>query len=215
MQNNNRKAMKSKGFYILLAALALVIGVSGYVFVSDAARQQKEVGQAGLSVSAEDMQEAAETASVSQNVQDGQTSLGHGAQELTVMPVSGQVLQAYAMEQLMYNTTTRDWRTHDGVDLAAPVGTDVQAARKGTVLSVTEDAYYGTTVQLQHAGGYTTTYCGLAQQVPVKAGDTVAAGQVIGTVADTIVPETALESHLHFSVCKDSEYVDPAGFLYQ
>lgn len=212
MQNNNRKAVKSKGFYILLAALALVIGVSGYVFVSDAAKEQKEVEQAGLS--AEDLRGSAETAPVSQDVRE-QTSLGHGAQEVTVMPVSGQVLQEYAMEHLMYNSTTRDWRSHDGVDLAAPVGTEVKAARKGTVLSVYEDEYYGMTVQLRHDDGYTTSYSGLAEDMPVKVGETVTAGQVIGTVADTVLLETALESHLHFSVCKDNVSVDPAGFLYQ
>ena len=215
MQSNHKKFMQTKGFYILLAALALVIGVSGYVFLSDASKEQKEVERAGVSSLAERLQEATQSAPVSQTMPPEETNLGHGAQEVTLMPVSGQVVQGYAMEQLMYNATTRDWRTHDGVDLAASVGTQVQAARKGTVLSVYEDEYYGMTVQLQHDGGYTTSYSGLSTDVSVKTGDTVAAGQVIGTVADTILLETALESHLHFSVCKDNEPVDPAGFLYQ
>ena len=214
MQNNNGKFTKNKGFYILLGALVLVIGISSYAFFSDASKEQEELAQAGLSVpAAEQMTQTAETAPTMQT--SDETGLGHGAQGRTVMPVSGQVLQEYAMDRLTFNATTKDWRTHNGVDLAASVGTQVQAAQSGTVEAVLDDAYYGMTVRLQHADGYSTTYSGLAEEVLVETGDKVTAGQVIGTVGDTALIETAMESHLHFEVSCNGEPVDPAGFLYQ
>jgi len=215
MQNNHKKFVQTKGFYILLTALVLVIGVSSYAFLSDASEQQKEVKREGVSVpqNAQQTMETEDTAPTMQHSEE--TGLGHGKQTKTVMPVSGQVLQEYAMERLTYNTTTKDWRTHDGVDLAAPVGTQVVAAKSGTVMSVKEDAYYGMTVSVQHDDGFVTSYSGLAEEVAVQPEERVEAGQVIGTVADTTLIETAMDSHLHFAVSKDGVSVDPAGFLYQ
>ena len=67
---------------------------------------------------------------------------------------------------------------------------------------------------LQHAGGWSSRYCGLAKEPSVTAGDTVEAGQVLGTVGTTALVETAQEPHLHFEVYCDGEPADPAGFLY-
>lgn len=214
MQNNNRKN-NTKGYYILLAALVLVAGVSGYIFLSDASKEQKEVQQS-LSVPVEqpgtlqpgEKQPQTDKPAAEQSVPTVKVS------EQPVMPVSGDVVRSYAMEQLSYNDTTKDWRVHGGVDLAAELGQDVRAAKSGTVMAVYEDDYYGMTVVLQHADGYTTSYCGLAAEPLAEAGTDVTAGEVIGQVGDTALIETAMESHLHFEVCKDGELVDPAGFLY-
>ena len=117
------------------------------------------------------------------------------------------------MEVLSYNQTTRDWRTHNGIDLAAPAGTDVLAAADGEVYTVYEDDRMGTTVVIRHDGGYTTRYCSLATEVAVSAGQEVSMGQAIGTVGTTALMENALGDHVHFSVTKDDEPVDPAAFL--
>ena len=131
----------------------------------------------------------------------------------TCSPVQGEVLSPYAMEVLSYNQTTRDWRTHNGIDLAAPAGTDVLAAADGEVYTVYEDDRMGTTVVIRHDGGYTTRYCSLATEVAVSAGQEVSMGQAIGTVGTTALMENALGDHVHFSVTKDDEPVDPAAFL--
>ena len=134
--------------------------------------------------------------------------------EETVLPVSGTVQQDYAMDRLVYNATTRDWRVHNGVDLSAPLGQDVKAARAGTVTAVYEDDAYGVTVVVQHDGGWSSHYCGLAQELSVAAGDTVTAGQTLGTIGTTATVEIAQEPHLHFEVYCNGEPADPAGFLY-
>ena len=213
MQNNNRKNNKAKGYYILLAALVLVAGVSGTLFLSDASREQEEVTES-LSVPVEQPENELPAKRPAEETPGTESVATAGVLEQPVMPVSGGVLQIYAMDQLSFNTTTKDWRVHGGVDLAAELGEDVKAAKSGTVMAVYEDDFYGMTVVLQHEGGYTTSYCGLAAEPLAEAGQQVEAGQVIGQVGGTAMIESALDSHLHFEVCKNGEPMDPAAFLY-
>lgn len=208
---------KTKGYYALLGLCAVAVAVSGYVFVRDAAAEQEAVQQS-LSTPV-----TLPETSVSDNLeelpvqQDQTEETLEPVQDIlpeTVMPVSGTVIRDYAMDHLTYNATTQDWRVHNGVDLAAPLGQAVGAARAGTVTAVYDDDYYGVTVVVQHEDGYTTHYAGLAEGPAVSAGDTVAAGQTIGIVGATALIESAQEPHLHFEVCRNGEPMDPAGFLY-
>lgn len=128
-------------------------------------------------------------------------------------PLSGKTVADYCMETLSYNATTRDWRTHNGVDIAAEAGTKVCAAAAGTVYTVYDDETMGTTVVINHDGGYTTHYSSLAQEVSVIAGDEVKVGQEIGAVGATALLETAMGDHLHFAVSCNGKPVDPAEFL--
>lgn len=213
MQNNNRKNQKAKGYYILLAALVLTAGISGYLFLSDASREQEEV-KASLSVPVEQSENELPVQKPGDKMPDKESMATVDVLEQPVMPVSGGVLQTYAMETLSFNATTKDWRVHSGVDLAAEPGEEVKAAKSGTVLAAYEDDFYGMTVVLQHSDGCTTTYCSLAEEIPVQVGQTVSGGDVIGHVGNTAMIETAQGSHLHFEVCKNGEPMDPAAFLY-
>ena len=133
--------------------------------------------------------------------------------QVVVAPLEGEVVAAFSVDQLAYNETLGDWRTHDGVDIAAEEGTSVLAASGGTVLSVSDDLLMGTTVVVEHADGCQTTYANLQEMPPVAQGDTVTAGQVIGTVGTTAPAESAQGPHLHFSVSKDGDAVDPDTYL--
>ena len=117
------------------------------------------------------------------------------------------------MDCLSYNETTRDWRVHNGIDIAAEGGTTVCAAAAGTVYSVFQDDTMGTTVVIRHDGGYVTQYASLAEEVSVKAGDTVEMGTAIGKVANTALLESAQGDHLHFSVMLNDKSIDPVAFL--
>ena len=125
---------------------------------------------------------------------------------------NGKVSQAFSGNTLVYNPTLGDWRTHDGVDIAAPVGTAVLAACAGTVLSVEEDPLLGTTVVLDHGDGYQTTYANLADKPDAAAGDKVNAGEAIGTVGTTAAAEDTAP-HLHFAVSREGKAVNPQEFL--
>ena len=128
-------------------------------------------------------------------------------------PLEGTVIQNYSMDKLAYNATTRDWRTHDGMDIAAPEGSEVKAVAEGTVLAVIADDLYGQTVTVEHAGGYVTHYANLAEEVAVSAGDRVSAGQILGTVGKTALAEVGSEPHLHFAVYKNNVPQDPEAYL--
>ena len=81
----------------------------------------------------------------------------------TMSPVAGEEIFGYSMEALSYNQTTRDWRVHNGVDLAAEAGSEVCAAADGEVYTVYEDDAMGATVVIRHDDGFTTRYSSLAE----------------------------------------------------
>lgn len=136
-----------------------------------------------------------------------------GALTAACRPVDGAVVQGYSMDRLAYNATTRDWRTHAGMDIAAPEGSEVRAAAEGTVLAVFTDDLLGRTVTVEHPGGWVTHYANLAEEVAVSAGDRVEAGQVLGTVGRTAMAEVGGEPHLHFAVYRNNVPQDPGAFL--
>ncbi len=128
-------------------------------------------------------------------------------------PVPGEVVAAFSDSELTYNAALGDWRTHNGVDLAAHVGDAVCAVRGGEVLSVGEDVLLGTTITLNHGDGLMTVYGNLDPDVAVEQGDTVSAGEVIGAVGETAAGEHNEGAWLHFAVLRDGEMVDPAEYL--
>ena len=117
------------------------------------------------------------------------------------------------MQELSFNQTTQDWRTHDGIDLAALAGEPVRAACTGTVTAVYDDEFFGTTVVLSHPEGYETIYANLAAMPAVSAGMRVTAGDTIGSVGGSALLESASTSHLHFAVRQNGESIDPVRFI--
>ncbi len=125
-------------------------------------------------------------------------------------PVPGMtVLYGYSGNTLMYNEILGDWRTHDGIDIEADIGCSVSAAADGTVISVKKGTY-GNTVTIDHGNGLSTVYAQLGE-VSVAEGDTVASGDVIGTIGDSI-GENTRQAHLHFEVRRDGKPADPEEF---
>ena len=223
MSDNKRTGRGfGKGYYIALILCAAAIGITGYVYNRNANEPEK-----ALSATAADASDVADVvqedvpviairpstdAPTQPATEATQPTAGRSALK-TVSPVSGQTAADYSMEALSYNETTRDWRVHNGMDIAAEAGAQVCAAADGEVYTVYEDDTLGTTVVIRHTGGYTTRYSSLAEDVAVKAGDSVTAGQVIGTVGTTALVETALGPHVHFSASYQEAPMDPAEFL--
>ena len=135
------------------------------------------------------------------------------APRLVVAPLVGEEVAAFSVDELTYNETLGDWRTHDGIDIAAEVGTQVLAACSGTVTQVIDDDLMGTSVTIAHDGGYETIYSNLQSVPAVSEGQHVSAGEVIGAVGCTSIAEFAIPAHLHFGVTKDGVPCDPETFL--
>lgn len=209
--------LSAKGYYIALILCAVAIGVFGYLFYRNSQEPQTLQNEPVLELPQENVEavatQPAPQESTTPDPTTPSTTVPLPQPGKVVSPVSGQAVMEYAVDSLCYNPTTRDWRTHNGIDIAAAEGTEVCAAANGVVASVTEDDLMGTTVVISHSGGYTTTYSSLASQVSVIAGQSVEAGQVIGAVGATALLETALGEHLHFAVACNGQSVNPEEFL--
>lgn len=99
--------------------------------------------------------------------------------------------------------------THTGIDIPAPRGTPIMAAKSGIVITSTYNpGGYGQYVVISHGNGNTTLYAHMVQgSQTVKVGDVVTQGQVIGQVGTT---GRSTGYHLHFEVRVNNVRIDPA-----
>ena len=196
-----RHIFAGKGYYIALILCAVAIGIAGYLYYANANQTPDEPDVPAIATKPTGSQTTPTTKDPDK------------LPMRTGKPLAGETVMQYAMDCLVYNPTTRDWRVHNGIDIAAEAGAQVCAAADGVVYTVYEDEAYGTTVVVRHDGGYVTMYASLDKAVPVKTGDRVTLGQTIGTVGNSALLETAVGDHLHFCVTHNENSVDPMEFL--
>ena len=211
---NFGRKIAGKGYYIALILCAVAIGISGYMYYLGTIQTEEPQldGTNNVVTPGGDVQAGATVPGDSTNPSGGSTEPVKRPYPIG-RPVAGDTIKDYAMDCLSYNETTRDWRVHNGIDIAADAGTPVKAAAAGTVEAVAKDDTMGYTVTIRHEGGYTTQYASLAEDVTVKVGDTVQMGDTIGTVANTALLESVQGDHLHFAVTFNNQPMNPAAFL--
>ena len=101
-------------------------------------------------------------------------------------------------------------RPHNGVDLAANLGTPVYATRSGTVtVADYEWDGAGNYVFINHGDGFSSVYMHMDYYI-VSVGEYVSAGEVIGYVGTTGLSEGP---HLHFGIAYNGAYVNPAHYI--
>ena len=106
-----------------------------------------------------------------------------------------------------WHPVLKRWRSHKGVDYAAPTGTPVKAAGKGRIDFIGRQRGYGKVIILQHGDRYTTVYGHLSSFAKgLRKGDTVKQGQVIGRVGQTGL---ATGPHLHYEFRVNGKHIDP------
>ncbi|MEH1782130.1 MAG: M23 family metallopeptidase [Nostoc sp.] len=133
--------------------------------------------------------------------------------------LSGYPLAQVATVGLAYgwqiNPATGEVFFHSGVDLLAPVGTDVLAIAPGTVAFASDQGSYGKLVIINHSGGLQSRYAQL-DSIKVTVGQQVKKGDLLGTVGTTGKP-SSIQPHLHFEVRSSSSLgwvaEDPKGYL--
>lgn len=99
---------------------------------------------------------------------------------------------------------------HDGTDIAVPWGTPVLAPARGVVVFAGMMGDGAVVVVIAHERGFVSMYAHLNGNVPVKAGDTVQAGNLIGNVGLTGI---TTGTHLHWSVWQNGELIDPLSMI--
>lgn len=231
-----RTFLRNNGFYIVLVLCLLAIGVTiAWLAIPGAKEQQAEatplnepvviVGQSNderlSSVNERPKQTPVPTlpplftplptATVSPTA--APTVKPQNGTSKVAPPVDGEIVFGFAIDKLIYSVTLDQWTTHPAVDIAAKEGTPVKSVFSGTVESVRKDDALGYSVRIGHANGRTTLYACLGEDVRVKEGDRVSAGDVIGTVGTSAISECALPAHLHFAVLVDGKAKDPAKYV--
>jgi murein DD-endopeptidase MepM/ murein hydrolase activator NlpD len=120
-----------------------------------------------------------------------------------VAPTSGRFTTCYEMR----------WGVmHNGVDIAAPIGTPIYSPLAGTVLRAGPATGFGLAVYIEHDDGSVTVY-GHINDYFVSVGQRVSAGEVIAEVGNT---GQSTGPHLHFEVHTDGMYagrVNPMPWL--
>jgi murein DD-endopeptidase MepM/ murein hydrolase activator NlpD len=98
---------------------------------------------------------------------------------------------------------------HQGLDLAASIGTPIAASGEGKVLACSYSDDYGLQLQLAHSSSLITRYAHL-DSCRVRAGQRVAKGEWIATVGNS---GRSTGPHLHYEVLLRQRPVDPEPFL--
>jgi RHS repeat-associated protein len=103
-------------------------------------------------------------------------------------------------------------RPHSGIDIEAPVGSDVVSFADGKVVSISPNpsSTYGNQVVIDHGNGVFSQSAHL-DSLNVSPGDTVKAGQLIGAVGRTGNTPPAGDSHLHFEIRIGTKWPVSAG----
>ena len=128
-----------------------------------------------------------------------------------VWPVNGAIVMDYSMDRTVYFPTLNVYKCNPAVLLRAKIGDPVKAACAGTVKECFTGAETGDTVTVNLGNGYEAVY-GQLQDVIVKAGDKIVAGETIATVAAPTRYYKQEGTHLYFAMTKDGKPVDPADY---
>ena len=105
------------------------------------------------------------------------------------------------------------YRTHMGIDYAAPVGTPIFSVANGKIAHLGYSGAFGNLIILEHPGNYHTYYAHLSNyNVELEVGNEVRRGLEIGYVGST---GRSTGPHLHFELRKNGVYVDPYGLKTQ
>jgi murein DD-endopeptidase MepM/ murein hydrolase activator NlpD len=96
-------------------------------------------------------------------------------------------------------------RFHNGIDIAAAYGSNVESAGAGRVVFAGVQGGYGDTIVIDHGAGRQTRYAHLSERL-VASGDDVRAGQLIGRAGQS---GRSTGPHLHFELLLNGRPVDP------
>lgn len=109
----------------------------------------------------------------------------------------------------------RSYETHPGVDLKAKSGTPVKAPAEGIVTKAGDTPRCGGTIIIKHGSGFQSGFCHI-KDIKVTQGQNVSAGDIVGLSggdANDSGKGNSMGAHLHFTLRKDGQLVNPMNFI--
>lgn len=122
-----------------------------------------------------------------------------------IWPVQGPLTSRYGRRNISVGGNT----FHAGVDVAAPTGTPILAAKGGTVVKASWGGAYGYVVYIDHGDGSQTRYAHMSQ-IKVGVGSYVNQRDVLGLVGTT---GASTGPHLHFEIRLEGRSINPLEYL--
>ena len=123
------------------------------------------------------------------------------------------IAKDYSSAELQFNNTLKQWEIHKAIDFVAGDDTNVYAISKGTVSNIYTNYLEGTVIEISHSNGLMSIYKSLNSNVTVSVGDSVTAGQTIGSVSETMAQELTTGAHLHLEMTLNGTKVNPNDYL--
>jgi murein DD-endopeptidase MepM/ murein hydrolase activator NlpD len=137
-----------------------------------------------------------------------ETPLSFSENDTLVLPIVGDVLIDYSMDEAVYYKTMQQYRYNPSLVVAASEGQTVTAAADARVKDIYNDTYTGKTICFDLGNGYELTY-GQLQNIKVNAGDRVSAGDVVGEVAEPTIYYTEEGTNIYYKFTKDQVPINP------
>lgn len=140
------------------------------------------------------------------------TKLSFDQEQDLLWPVSGNIIIPYDVEHGVRFETLGQYKYNDAVMIESEIGTEVKSAAKCKIVSIEENEETGTTITTDVGDGYSIIY-GQLDNLKVKKGDVLDAGEVIGTVAKPTKYYVVEGPNLYFKVMQDEQSVNPMYML--
>ena len=202
--------LKSKGYYLVLGLCVLTVGCVSFLSYRASQRKLAETplndpNTQGVEKVEENIPD--ERQETSDNKEEAKTP--QAAAEYSTPIETGEIIAQYSPDKPLYSYTLKDWRTHNGVDIAATSGTEVANVCEGVVETIEQDDLMGNMVTVRHTDGKVSRYASLAT-VCVDEGQLLNRGDTIGTVGTTMLLECGETDHLHYELWNEDQPIKPS-----
>lgn len=230
-----RKLIKKEGFYLALFICLCLVGSAAYISSKNtkeakrlAAREETRVEEQEKEKEVIETREPSveydNALQVKEEKKDKEKKVEKKPQETAKVsavtnnkfskPVEGAIARKYSEEPVFWKSTN-SYRPNFGIDIKSQVGKAVIAVLDGKVEDIKKDTVDGVQVTINHQNGLKTIYSNLDEKLDIKSGDEVKKGKQIGKVGKTTL-RSAYENygeHLHFSITKDGDYINPTKYV--
>jgi murein DD-endopeptidase MepM/ murein hydrolase activator NlpD len=122
------------------------------------------------------------------------------------------LVKDFSNKELQYNDTLKQWEIHKALDITSDTTNNVISIANGTVTNVYNNYLEGGVIEITHNNGIKSIYKSL-EDISVKNGDYVKAGDVIASVSSSMARELNTGNHLHFEMFENNISVNPNNYI--